>query len=239
MNHKCPDCKKELLAEHSFCPNCGFDLRKSSPEEFLNNTKGETRSSNEIKEIKTEEVRETDPSKGKFMIPFFIALSFLSFSVFMWSYVFQNQKFNQEVFINRSFNHVFWLLLFPYLISFIASKPKRARAYSTAVRIVIILGIIFLFYGYSQVKTNQDPFVVRIRLKQPCIDNVIKHMQKYDLSYEIKNLRASKYCDCLLEKVKDEDMSLVGKGEKEFLGMITENYKKENMDCVEISLGNN
>lgn len=27
MNQKCPNCKKELLAEHAFCPNCGFDLR--------------------------------------------------------------------------------------------------------------------------------------------------------------------------------------------------------------------
>lgn len=238
MNQKCPNCKKELLTEHAFCPHCGFDLRKNSLEQSMNETKEEAIPTSQTKEIKTEEVKEVYSSKGKFMTPFFMALSFLCISVFLWSYVFQNQKFNQEVFINRSINHVFWLLLFPYLISFTASKPKRAKVYSTTVTIIIILGIIFLFFGYSQVKTNQDPFVVRMQLKQPCIDNVIQQMEKYDISYEIKNLRATKYCDCLLEKVKDDDMTLVGKGEKEFWSMITENYKEENRDCVEISLQN-
>lgn len=31
MNQKCPNCKKELLSEHAFCPHCGFDLRITLP----------------------------------------------------------------------------------------------------------------------------------------------------------------------------------------------------------------
>jgi hypothetical protein len=27
---RCSNCNKELIAEHSFCPNCGYDLRQSN-----------------------------------------------------------------------------------------------------------------------------------------------------------------------------------------------------------------
>lgn len=229
----CPNCKSVLQADHAFCPNCGADLRKQG-------------SGSESTEVKTETANQVEPSisntnneaTADLKTPFIISFVFSAISIFIWSYVYTNWHFNSEVFINRLINNSFWIMLLPYLISLAFKKQRRASVYYNLVLLFIGIGIILLFLGYSQVKANQDPLLVRIQLKQPCIDNVIKQMDKYDISYEVKNLRATKYCDCLLEKVKDEDMTLIGKGEKEFWSVITENYKDENRDCVEISLQN-
>lgn len=233
---RCPSCKTELNADHAFCPNCGKDLRNSvmNPE------------SNEVQIEQVELDNQHEPASsnpntntiGDFKLPFILSFAFTVISIFIWSYVYTNWNFNFQVFISKLINNSFWIMLLPFLISLAFKKQRRASVYSNMVLLFIVIGIVLLFFGYSQVKTSQDPLIVRMQLKQPCIDNVIKQMDKYDVSFEIKNYRATKYCDCLLEKVKDADMTLIGKGDKEFWNMITQNYKEENRECVEISLQN-
>jgi hypothetical protein len=230
MNNKCPNCNAEVMSENSFCAKCGQDLRIQTPSEIskVEQEISATAQSND----------QVANAKDDFKTPFIMSLGFTAVSLFIWSYVYTNWNFNQEVFINRLINNSFWLLLAPYLISFAFKKPKRANAYFNIVLLFIGIGVILLFLGYTQTRYDQDSTTVRIGLKQPCIDNVIKQMDKYNISSEIKNLRATKYCDCLLNKIGDTDMESIGKGGKEFWKVIKENYKDENRDCVEVSLQN-
>jgi hypothetical protein len=230
----CPSCKSTLQTDHAFCPNCGADLRKDKSESESKEVPNEINA-----QVETNSSVPITNTRSDYKTPFIISLSFSAVSIFIWSYVYTNWSFNFEVFIGKLINNSFWIVILPYLICLPFKKQRRASVYFNMVFLFIGIGIILLFLGYSQIKANQDPFMVRIQLKQPCIDNVTQQMEKYDVSYEIKNLRATKYCDCLLEKIKDDDMAMVGKGEKEFWSMITENYKEENRDCVQISLQNN
>lgn len=229
--NRCRSCKAELVTDHAFCPKCGADLRKEKVE---------------TKEVQTETIsaeannpiRSTD-SKAEYRTPFIISLSFTTISIFIWSYVYTNWRFNLEVFTSKLINNSFWIMLLPFLISLAFKKPKRLKVYYNMVFLFIAIGVVLLLLGYSQVKASQDPFSLRMQLKEPCVDNVIQQMGKYDVSYEIKKSRATKYCDCILEEVGDDDMTLIGKGEKELWSLVAENYKDENRDCVEISLRNN
>lgn len=230
MSENCPNCKSKLFAEHSFCPNCGYDMRSTSkvtedlkepesPSIEVNNQMGQT-------------------PKGDFKTPLIIAISFTVISIFIWSYVYTNNKFNFDVFLGRLINHSVWILLAPYLISLAFNKAKRSKIYMNLVLVSVVLGLIFLLLGYSQLKATQDPFMIKLEIRKPCIDNVIEQLAEYDVSYEIKTLRATKYCDCILEKFSDENIIMVRNGEKKFWDTITSEYSEENKECVLVSLEN-
>lgn len=44
MNQRCPNCKTELVTDHSFCPKCGLDLRSSKTVVHPNNSRGTNKS---------------------------------------------------------------------------------------------------------------------------------------------------------------------------------------------------
>lgn len=230
----CPNCKVVLHSDHAFCPNCGSDLRsvvneqKTQEAKIESNVQAETIISSSVNKVKED-----------FKTPFIISASFTTLSIFIWTCVFTNWQFSFDFFLNRLVNNSIWIMLVPYLISLFVKRQKRASLYLNMVLLFIGIGTILLFIGYSQMNTNQSPIVVRLQLRQPCIDNVIQQMEEHQISDEIKKLRAIKYCDCLLERINDDDMTIIGKREKEFWSIVTENYKDENTECVEISLQNN
>lgn len=226
----CPNCNCELLIEHSFCPNCGHDLR--AREISKTGVEGQTESS-----ILNEPIKQMENVlvKSDFKKPFILALSFSAISIFIWSYVYTNWIFDFNVFLRRLINHSFWILLLPYLISLFFKKVKRVRVYSNMVFLFTVVGTIFLFIGYLLVKVNEDPFIVRDKLKRPCIDEIIKKLNDVNASDEIKNMRATKYCDCIMEKINDNELKLINNGEKKLRDAIT---KEENKECVLVSLEN-
>lgn len=78
--------------------------------------------------------------------------------------------------------------------------------------------------------------MIRIRLLKPCADGVIRQMDKDEVPTETKENRAKLYCECLINKIKEPDLVKIGNGENNFWDLVTLNYKKESLDCVEGSL---
>ena len=118
MKNACPNCKNNLVAEHSFCPYCGFDLRTSKANN-LGRIQEETTSEKSLNSLVESNVKKAD-----YRTPFIVVAMFMVISIFIWSYVYTNWKFNFDVFLNRLINHFAWLLLVPYLISLGFKKAK-------------------------------------------------------------------------------------------------------------------
>ena len=226
--NKCPSCKKQLISDHSFCPSCGYDLRARITETAkTDNTQQETAPIiEEKKQIENIEV------KGDFKAAFILAISFTTVSVFLWSYVYTDWTFNLDAFLSRLINHSVWILLAPYLISLAFNKAKRPRVYTNLVKLSIFFGIVFLIMGYFQVRYNEDPLTVRLRLMEPCVESAMRQLDKDNLTEEVKKSFARKYCNCIIDKINERDIKLIGKEKSQFWSLIGSKYEKESLDCI-------
>jgi len=222
MISKCPSCKKELFTEHAFCPNCGFDLR----------IKKEINKAQEIPIDLDYENANTTP-KNSYVISLLAGAIFSVVSIFIWSYVFVGFRFDVNSFFSRLANHTFWIFLFPFIISLLFKKVKRPIVFSRVVTATILLGIIFLFFGYSQFSYNTDPSLIRVRLLMPCTDDVIQQMDKVDLPDSIKKIGATAYCECLTNKMTDIYIVKIGLGQNNFWDIVNQTYKEESLKCIE------
>jgi hypothetical protein len=224
MINTCPNCKSKLLTSHAFCPSCGFDLRTEDE-----SSKGQESQvvSGELKVIK---------AKNAYLIPLFAGILFSLASVFIWSYIFTGYRFDVNAFSSRLVNHTFWIFLVPYIISLFFRKAKRPNVFSNATTVAILLGLVFLFFGYSEYSNNTAPSIIRIRLLKPCTDNVILQMAKDDLPARTKEMRANAYCECLTNKVSEIDIVKIGTGQGNFWDIVNQTYRKESLECIEGSL---
>jgi hypothetical protein len=96
-----------------------------------------------------ENIHEPETEKpGSYKFGLLTALIFTMISVIIWSFMYTGFVFNFEVFLNRTINHFFWLLLLPYIVSLFFPKEKRTNVHFNIVTVAIFLGVIFLILGY-------------------------------------------------------------------------------------------
>ena len=213
------------MTEHAFCPNCGFDLRIK---EEINKVQ-----ENQIA-LNHENVKKA--SSKNYLIPLLAGVIFSFLSIFIWSYIYVGYRFDVNTFFSRLVNHTVWIFLFPFIISLFFKKAKRPNVFSKVVTVTIILGVVFLFFGYSQFSYNTDPSLIRVRLLKPCADDVIRQMDKDQISAENKEKSATAYCDCLINKINEIDIVKIGSGETNFWDIVNQTYKEESLECIEGSL---
>lgn len=225
MSKNCPNCKTELLAEHSFCPYCGFDLR----------IKKEINSIQENPILLNHENAKTI-ARNNYLIPLLAGIIFSVVSIFLWSYIYAGYRFDVNAFFSRLVNHTVWIFLFPFITSLFFKKARRPTVFSNVTTVTILLGLIFLFFGYSEFSNNTDPSVIRIRLLKPCTDNVVQQMDNDELPLETKEKRATAYCDCLTNKINEIDIVKIGSGQSNFWDIVNQTYKGESLECLEGSL---
>lgn len=234
MSSKCPNCRTALIAEHSFCPHCGHDLRRGgdgNPNEAKANTKDDAQVNSGVNNEKTQ----TRDSQS--YLPALVAATmFSASSIIIWSYVYTGYSFDSNGFWSRLVNHSFWLFILPLLVSLFFKRDRRASVFSKVVTVAIVLGIFFLLLGYSEFSYNKDPFTIRLRLSQPCTENVIQQMANYEIPYSLKEKRSRAYCTCLISKITDQDISDIGKGTTEFWSLVKSKYDSVGVICVEESL---
>ena len=225
MINKCPSCKKELLTEHSFCPNCGFDLRIK---EEINKVQKDS--------ITLDDENAKTTAKNNYLIPLLAGVIFSVGSIFTWSCIYIGYKFDFNTFFSRLANHTFWIFLFPFILSLFFKKAKRPNVFSKVVTATILLGLIFLYFGYAEFSNNTNPSLIRVRLLKLCTDDVIRQMEKDELPAETKELRATAYCDCLTNKINEVDIVKIGSGQSSFWDIVNQTYKGESLECIEGSL---
>ena len=205
----CKDCKTKLSPEAAFCPICGQDVRNSEYGQFTQN-------------------HSTMSAFWKAIsLPFAFAIAFMAISIYLWSYVFQHYRFSEEIFIGRVINHTFWVLIIPFIICLFFKGETKARAYSKAVIVVILIGFVLLLFG----NTMSSPKVFRVNLIQNCVSITEEILQR-----RLVNNHSSEFqfCDCLLNKVNDEDIIKISLGESQMLTTLHDEYQQDIDECETI-----
>jgi len=183
-------------------------------------------------------------SAGNYKIPLIVSVVFTAISIFTWCFVFTNGQFDLNIFMGKLVNNTFWIILVPWLISLPFKKEKRAGVYYNMVKVFVFIGCVLLLLGYSQKKATQmidelstDPDVVKTRLRPQCINSIIPKVAKFEITDQQKNEMATIYCDCILEKLSNDELVSIGAGTKLFWKIIEENYADDSAICVERQFG--
>ncbi len=248
--NKCPNCKTKLLTDHAFCPRCGFDLRPAKTPIIPVADVGQPKVTpveeqiapviEDNREVTTGTVIPTVNSKT----PLIISVVFTAISIFIWCFAFTNWKFDLNLFMSKLVNNSFWIILVPWLISRFYKKEKRTNVHYNMVMGFVGIGCVLLLFGYFQMKDAQrfgelndkfltDPIVIKSELKQPCINSVVPKLAKYKITAQQIDEMAALYCDCILEKLNNDELVSIGTRTKSFWETIEQNHVDDSAICTE------
>ncbi len=146
---KCPHCKTKFLTNHSFCPNCGFDLRINKIDASnKESNKEESLGSNEEPELVPSSIANDEQQQSKkstrlrgIIITFFWSSGLSLISAFI--YYFKGYKdidFMIKELIGGTISRPIFVFFLAFIISLFARK-KAERFNSVCTWLMVILTI--------------------------------------------------------------------------------------------------